>query len=134
MSRGGIYTGGHTKIFLSEEGTIWPDDPKTPHEKPAKRWSNEGGLSDSDDPKSPNAIKAARYRYLAQLATAYRMKQKVRELPQPPKELWPAMHAAGGIIEWVNKDAKALHTFWHMVAEQESGKWDARVKPPRRKR
>jgi hypothetical protein len=134
MSRGGIYTGGHTKIFLSEEGTIWPDDPKTPHEKPAKRWSNESGLSDSDEPKSPSAIKAARYRYLAQLATAYRMKQKVRELPQPPRELWPAMHAAGGIIEWVNKDAKALDTFWHMVAEQESGKWDPRVKPPRRKR
>ena len=122
------YSGGHTKIFVSEEGTIWPEDPLNPREKPERRWSIAGSAHDSDEPKPLNKIKIARYRYLADLARAYRTKQSVEALPRPPQELWPVIRAAGGIIEWINNDTKALETFWYMVDQQQSGKWDQPVK------
>ena len=106
--------GGHTKIFLSEEGTIWPEEPKNPNEKPGKRWSIDGLQLSTAELKPPSVIKAARFRYLAQLAQAYRSKQIVRELPLPPQELWRAIHAAVGIIEWINKDSMALEASWNL--------------------
>jgi hypothetical protein len=134
MGRSGVYTGSHTKIFLSEEGTIWPDDPSEPRLGQRKRWSVDGIKISIDEEKAPNSIKQARYRYLAQLARAYRTKQHIKELPQPPKELWPAIESAGGILEWMNNDEKLLGKFWEMVKQQESGNWTHTQDIKRRRR
>ena len=118
MSRGHVYQGSHTKIYLSEDGTIWPEDPHSRKDSLTKRWSVNGSQEIAIGDRPPNLVKAAKYRYLAILAKAYVSKDLAKKLAPPPPELWHAINAAGGIIEWINNDPKILERFWQMVEGQ----------------
>ena len=119
MSRGGTYNGSHTKIFLSEDGTIWPEDPKKNYEKLAKRWSIEHVEIKTPDMKAAaRSIKSAKLQYLAQLAKLYRSDKIARSLPIPPRELWLAIHGAGSVVDWINNDRRILELFWGFVENQ----------------
>ena len=65
-----------------------------------------------------NLVKAAKYRYLVILAKAYFSVDLARKLAPLRLELWHAINAAGGIIEWINNDPKILERFWQMVEGQ----------------
>ena len=133
MSNYNEYIGGGTLISLTLEGTAWPSDPTIPDIKVSNRWSDDGYLQETDEQKSTSLIKQARYRLLAKLAEAYRMKQKKVKI-RLPRKLYNDIMLAGGPMQWVNNDEKALETFWHMVAEQESGKWNVAHNFSRKKR
>ena len=131
MSAAGAYLGGATRIYLSADGTIWPDDPKNPLPKLARRWA--GDIVDilgPDDVKPINIVKVAKHRYIAGLAHLYRTGKPINELPLPPRELWPSIRQYGNsIIGWVNQDEKIRVLFWTYVAKQEEAAQNPQKKP-----
>ena len=131
MSATGPYFGGATRIYLSADGTIWPDDPKIPRPKLAGRWA--GDTVDTwgpDDVKPINIVKIAKHRYIAGLAHLYRSGKPINELPLPPRELWPSIRKYGNsIIGWVNQDGKILELFWTYVAKQKEAAQNPEKKP-----
>ena len=120
MSARGPYFGGNTRIYLSADGTIWPDDPKNPLPKSAALWDNDAvGILGPDDVKPINIVKVAKHRYIAGLAHLYRSGRPINELPLPPRDLWPSIRQYGNsIIGWVNQDEKIRELFWTYVAKQ----------------
>ena len=131
MSATGPYFGGATRIYLSADGTIWPDDPKNPRSKLAGRWAGDTvGILGPDDVKPMNVVKVAKHRYIAGLAHLYRSGKPINELPLPPRELWPSIRQYGNsIISWVNHDEKILKLFWTYVVKQDEAAQNPEKKP-----
>ena len=131
MSVSGPYVGGATRIYLSVDGTIWPDDTKDPRPKSAGRWDNDTvGILGPDDVKPINIVKVAKHRYIAGLAHLYRSGKPINELPLPPRELWPSIRQYGNsIISWVNQDEKILKLFWACVKKQNEAARNPEKKP-----
>ena len=131
MGAAGPYLGGTTTIYLSSDGTIWPDDPKNPRPKLAGRWAGDTvGILGPDDVKRINIVKVAKHRYIAGLAHLYRSGKPINELPLPPRELWPSIRKYGNsIIGWVNQDGKILELFWTYVVKQDEAAQNPEKKP-----
>jgi hypothetical protein len=104
MSKGG-YIGGHTKIFLSEDGTLWPDG-ADPVAKTTKRWGSDGvELVGPHERKRfvAQSGKTAELKFLAAMAAAYRNRETVKTLPRLPQGLRPYVEAAGGLASRVDQ-------------------------------
>jgi hypothetical protein len=117
MGDGG-YTGGHTKIFISEDGTIWPEDMPAKPVRPSKRWADDAIRPDTCDSRRKSNHKKHEFRILAAYAHAFRTNTRPARVEAVPTTLVEIIRQSGGVIEWINQDPARLSRFWKFVDEQ----------------
>ena len=129
----GIYSGGHTKIFVSDEGTSWPtafDDPSVSTgeiswPKPEGRWS--GKLSE-DPPGRPAHNDELEHVILC--ARAYSEDTMTEDFPQPALKLVDVIAAYGGNVSWLLASPKRKERFIEALKKARERDWAA---PPERR-
>jgi len=97
----GSYTGGHTKIFITDDGTRW-EVPDRPAEQPGgwrrERWDEEIiGRSERTVSKEAKS-------FLSMCATAFRSNSLTDNHPKPPVALQKQIRRAGGNKRWITAD------------------------------
>jgi hypothetical protein len=119
LGQGG-YTGGHTHVFLGEDGTAWPTPiDAAQSEEWRKRWSNNPRNDECGASAAPNAtFKTYEMRLLASFAQCYRGQQPVNKLPLIPLRMAERIMRAGGLVEWINADRKRVERFWKFARNQ----------------
>lgn len=115
MGSGG-YVGSHTKIFLSEDGTVWPED-IVAGPAPSKRWANDAIWPDTSDQRRKSDHKKHEFRILAAYATAFHTKTRPPSIHNVPTTLLEIIRQAGGVIDWINQDEARLSRFWKFVEQ-----------------
>ena len=125
----GIYVGGHTKIYLSEDGTVWPagahadsGGEETKSLRGAthnKRWADDT-LTDLAAEGGRSLLKQEEFIILAEYASSYRTKKPTRVLRSLSPALVASVERFGGVVEWINADEHRITRFWNMVKEQEN--------------
>ena len=104
----GSYTGGHTKIFITDKGTKWevPDRPPEQGDGSRReRWDDEiiGG--------SERTVSKEARSFLSMCATAFRGDSLTGDHPMPPVALRKQIRRAGGNKEWIARDQIRLSLF-----------------------
>ena len=116
----GSYNGGHSKIYLSEDGTVWSQvSEREPH---SRRWADDNIQVSSEEEHSRGPrhnYKEHKYRILAAYAESYRTRKPAKPLHRVPSSLYLKIQASGGAMEWINKNEKRLERFWKFVESRE---------------
>lgn len=120
----GIYSGGHTKIFVSDEGTSWPtafDDPSVStgelsRPKPQRTWSGKR----SEDPPGRLAHKDE-LEHVILCARAYREDRLTEGFPQPAQKLVDVVAAYGGNVSWLLASPKRKKRFIEALKKAKNG-------------
>jgi hypothetical protein len=115
----GSYVGGHTHVFLGEDGTSWPTPiDSCQSEEIRDRWSNNRPSENNLSVASNSNHKSYELKLLASFAQCYRGKLPLNRLPLIPLEMAERIIKAGGLVEWINGDRKRGDRFWKIVREQ----------------
>ena len=122
------YLGGHTKIYLSEDGTIWPKGTHLDEcgkeikalTEPTRqnRWSDDGYVqihSQGKDLFSGQTRKEQELRIIAEYANSYLNRRRPKVLEQIDPILVEHINNRGGVVGWLNSSATHLKRFWEIV-------------------
>jgi len=124
LGRGG-YSGGHTQVFVGEDGTSWPTPIDARSEDWRKCWSNNPRNDEcaASAPPIPS-FKSYEMKLLAGFAQCYRGQQPINKLPLIPLQMAERIIGTGGLVEWINADRKRSERFWKFVREQSAAAAD----------
>jgi hypothetical protein len=104
----GSYTGGHTKIFISDSGTTWEVSDRPAKERDDSRrdrWDAEIAVK-----TGPRITKESRS-FLSMCAVAFRRDVLSDHNPKPPAVLQRQVTLAGGNKNWIVSDPTRLRLF-----------------------
>src|SRR5258707_13579221 len=106
MGSGG-YAGGHTKIFLTKNGTSWEVSnplPPQPGLSSLKRWDKKGVEAGGKIDKKSRS-------FLSMCAVSFYNDALTDNNPKPPPAMRKELRSAGGNRRWIVSDAVRLRIF-----------------------
>jgi hypothetical protein len=104
----GTYAGGHTKLFVTDKGTIWEVSDRAadqPDDSRRERWDDE------DIGRSKRTVSKEERSFLSMCATAFRNDSFTDSHPKPPLALQKQIRRAGGNKRWIAVDQIRLSLF-----------------------
>src|SRR5262249_36558911 len=107
----GSYIGGHTKIFISDEGTKWEVSDRSsdpPDGSRRNRWDAEIGVETG---RRLRKVSKESRSFLSMCALAFRRDLLSESHPKPPAFLQREVKLAGGNKKWIASDAVRLRLF-----------------------
>jgi hypothetical protein len=97
----GTYTGGHTKIFVTDKGITW-EVPDRPADQPDD--SRRERRDDENIGRSERTVSKEARSFLSMCATAFRSDSLTDSHPKPPVALQKQIRRAGGNKRWIATD------------------------------
>jgi hypothetical protein len=115
----GTYTGGHTKIFISNSGMKWevPDRPaEHPDDSRRNRWDAEIGVETGRDLRK---VSKQGRSFLSMCAVAFCNDVLTDSNPRPPPTMQKEVKLAGGNKRWIASNPVRLRLFEEFFKKKE---------------